>query len=78
MRENLKKVGKVLLHAVFWVYVLSIQIAGKSLYQHAHGVLVENPVIAAIDEEAYNLYSRVTKAVDIAFATKSVEKDEVL
>ncbi len=78
MRENLKKVGKVLLHATFWVYVFSIQIAGKSIYQHAYGVLVDNPVVQAIDEEAYNLYSRVTRAVEIAFATKKVEKDEVL
>jgi len=78
MREHFKTSGKVLLHAVFWVYVFSIQIAGKSIYQHAHGVLVDNPVVHAIDEEAYNLYARVTRAIDIAFTSKSLEKDEVL
>lgn len=51
MREKLKAAGKLLLHGVVWVFILSIQVDGRTLFSHAHGILVDNQIVAAIESQ---------------------------
>ncbi|MEY4631632.1 MAG: hypothetical protein RIQ81_1752 [Pseudomonadota bacterium] len=59
MREKLKSAGKLVLQGVVWVFVLSIQVDGRTLFSHAHGILVDNQVVAAVE-------SQVTKGLRAA------------
>ena len=60
MRENLKGAGKLVLHGVIWVFVLSVPVNGRTLFSHAHGILVDNQIVAAIE-------SQITKGCQAAF-----------
>ncbi|RYZ60303.1 MAG: hypothetical protein EOP07_01290 [Proteobacteria bacterium] len=51
LKERLKKAGRVLLYGTIWVYVLSIPVGEKLLFDHAYDVLVENSVVNAIQRE---------------------------
>lgn len=51
MREKLKSLCKLALHGVIWVYVLSVPVNGQTLFSRAHGILVDNPVVAAIENQ---------------------------
>ncbi|MBC7661655.1 MAG: hypothetical protein H7249_18315 [Chitinophagaceae bacterium] len=50
-KERLKKLGRVLLYGTIWVYVLSIPVGEKLLFDHVYDVLVDNSVIHAIQRE---------------------------
>mgnify|MGYP007112287794 CR=1 FL=1 len=52
LKENAKKVGRVLGVGAIWVYVLSVPYEGRLLFDHAYDVLVDNKVVHAITREA--------------------------
>ncbi len=63
MREKLKALSKLALHGVIWVYVLSVPVNGQTLFSHAHGILVDNRVVAAIETQ---VSKGIRAAYDIA------------
>lgn len=59
LKERLKKAGRVLLYGTIWVYVLSIPVGEKLLFDHAYDVLVENSVVNAIHREVKSAWRDV-------------------
>ena len=68
MREKLKAAVRGLLQGVIWVFVLSIRVDGRTLFHHAHDVLVNNQVVAAVEVQA-------TRAMKAALDTASSGAD---
>ena len=57
MIQDMVKWGwKILLSLVCWVFLLSIRVDGETLFDKAHAVIVENPVVEAVDEELGELW----------------------
>lgn len=73
MNDILKWIGKNLLTAVFWVFVLSITVNGRSLFSHANGVLVQNTLVQTIDEELAELWVKIYRTAKMTFADESEE-----
>lgn len=72
-KERLKKVGRVLLYGTIWVYVLSIPIGEKLLFDHAYDVLVENSVVNAIHREVKSAWRDVKGKARSALADSENE-----
>jgi len=67
MREHLKKLGKLTLTAILWVFILSIRVDGRTLFSHANEVLVQNSIVRAVDGELANLWYRITETAKVTF-----------
>lgn len=52
---------KMLLQMVVWVFVLSIKIDDKLIFDHAHNFLVKNDVIATLEKQFSELWDDVIK-----------------
>ena len=63
--EMITEVGgffvKMLLQMVIWVFVLSIKIDDKLIFDHAHNFLVKNEVVAALEKQFSDLWEDVIK-----------------
>jgi hypothetical protein len=68
MNDTLKWCLKVILHAAFWVFALSIRWDGRPLFYYANDTLVQNTVVRTIDESMADVWHRVTRAAKVAFA----------
>ena len=68
MKDRLKKAGRVLLIGAIWVYVLSIPAGGQLLFDHAHGLLVQNAVVQALQREAKSTWSSFKAQARLALA----------
>ncbi len=63
MRDKIKLACRLVLQGAIWVYVLSIQVGGQTLFHRAHEVLVNNQVVAAIESQITRGYQ---SAIDMA------------
>ncbi len=68
IKEHLKKVGRVLLYGTIWVYVLSIPLGDRLLFDHAYDVLVENSIVNAIQRDAKTAWREVKNKARLALA----------
>ncbi|MCX6115968.1 MAG: hypothetical protein NT027_00350 [Proteobacteria bacterium] len=50
MNEYMRRALKVLGYGIIWVFVLSIRIQGRTIFHYANNILVQNRIVAAIDE----------------------------
>ncbi len=50
-KERAKKVGRTLLYGAIWVYVLSIPVGDRLLFDHAYDLMVDNSVVHTIQRE---------------------------
>lgn len=64
---------RTFLTALLWIFILSINIKGRTAFSYAHEVLVQNPVIEMLDDELSEVWERVYIAARKAF----VEEDEI-
>jgi hypothetical protein len=76
MREHLKKLGKLSLTAILWVFILSIRVDGRTLFSHANEVLVQNSIVRAIDGELANLWYRITETAKVTFDKVTKREDK--
>lgn len=74
MKDQLKKLGKILLHATFWIFLLSIRWEGRTLFSYGNEILVQNRVVRAIDSGLGDLWYKVSETARITFRKLS-EKD---
>ncbi len=58
MTEIIKWIGKISITAVFWVFILSIQVQGRPLFFLAHETLIENKVVRQLDEYIVDLWGK--------------------
>jgi len=73
LKERLQKVGRVLFYGMIWVYVLSIPVGEKLLFDHAYDVLVENSVVNAIQRDAKTVWRDVKGKARSALADSESE-----
>lgn len=71
MGYRAKKFGKYVLIFVAWIFCLSIRLGDKTVFDHAHGVLVDNKIVLAIDQEISDLWLKVTTTARVAYGRMS-------
>ena len=67
MRYRVKKFGRYVLIFVVWIFCLSIRIGDKTIFDHAHGVLVENRIVHAVDQEISELWHSISRTARVAY-----------
>ncbi len=67
MKDNLKRILRWSFIACFWVFAFSVRWEGRTLFSHLHGVLVENKIVAAIDESLADLWYKATETARVTF-----------
>lgn len=67
MNDIFKWIGKFLLQFVLWIFILSINLNGKTLFKHGNEFLVQNALVQSLDEELADLWSRVSETARLTF-----------
>ncbi|MFW7378152.1 MAG: hypothetical protein ACOH5I_05045 [Oligoflexus sp.] len=62
------------LSAILWVFILSVEVQGRSLFSYANEYLVRNQLVQNIDQEIGKLWSRISQTAEMAFSTDSEEE----
>ena len=62
--------------AVFWVFVLSLNIRNKPLFYYANDLLVQNVLVKTIDEELTALWDKAWDTAKITFRNLSEGEDK--
>lgn len=75
IQDLIKWATKILLHMVVWVFILSIQWEGRSLYDRAYEVLVDNPLVDLVDEELNELWDKVSETAESTYAKLKKEEN---
>ena len=67
MHYRIKKLLRYMLIFAAWVFFLSIRIGDRTLFAHAHDLLVDNRIVAAVDAEVSDLWGRITMTAKTAY-----------
>ena len=67
MHYRIKKFLRYMLIFAAWVFFLSIRIGDRTLFAHAHDLLVDNRIVAAVDAEVTDLWTRITMTAKTAY-----------
>ena len=73
MSDRIKRVFKVLLQGVIWIFVLSIQIEGRPIFYYLNDIMVKNSVVKGVDRELGDLWYRVSETARLTFS-KPIER----
>ena len=68
---------KLALQMVIWVFVLSVKVDNKLIFDHAHDFLVKNEVVATLQGQFNQLWDDVIKTAKIG-VEKAPTKDKNL
>jgi hypothetical protein len=68
-------VGKTLLNLVFWVFVFSIPVANKPVFEYLQRVLVYNPPVRFLSAEWTHLWGMLSEKTEVAFSDKREGKE---
>lgn len=74
MNDFIKWVTRTSLIAVFWVFILSITIDGRSLFSYANRLLVQNSLVQMLDEELADLWDKIYNTAKVTFSETKEEK----
>lgn len=66
MNGIIKWVIKSVLTAMFWVFILSITVEGRSLFSYANEVLVQNSIVRSVDEQLAKVWDDIVTTVTAA------------
>ena len=75
MSAFLKWLGTHFLTALFWVFVLSINFQGRTLFSYAHEYVIQNDIVRHLDEELEYLWARAYETAKLTFAELSQPDD---
>ncbi len=67
---------KIALQMVFWVFVLSISWERRTLFERAHEILIENPLVEMVHEEGARLCVKIYETGKLTFAQLSEKNDK--
>jgi hypothetical protein len=56
MKERLKKICLWLAQGVLWLFIFSVHVQGRTLFDHGHEIFVQNRFIQALDEELAEIW----------------------
>lgn len=77
MRYRIRRLTRYALIFMAWIFCLSIRVGDQRIFDHAHGVLVDNRIVYAIDQELSDLWQRISMTVRGAYARISRHEEEV-
>ena len=77
MNDLIKWAVKTTATAIFWVFVLSINLDGRTLFSHANEMLVQNSVVRLADEELRVVFDRLYTTARKTFSEQAKEEKEV-
>lgn len=66
--EIAKWASRFVFYLVLWVFILSIRWEGRTLFDRAHEVIIENPLVDLLDEELGVLWGRLSDTARTAYA----------
>lgn len=69
---------KVVLQLVVWVFILSIQIEDKLIFDHAHDFLVKNQVVDTLSAQFGQLWNEVMETARSGAENAPTKTKEVL
>ena len=78
MNDAVKWLLKVLLHAVLWVFILSIRWDGRPVFNYANELLVQNSLVRAVDDELGDLWVRLGRTARATFHRQSPDDGKAL
>ncbi len=58
-KDIVKKALKYALYFTLWVFILSFNFRGRTLFDRAHEVLVENALVDYLDQQVVDTWDRV-------------------
>ena len=67
---------KITFQLVFWVFILSIKVGDRNLYDRAYDVLIDNELMYSIDEKATELWYNFSTSVKDSFLKAYERKKE--
>jgi len=76
MSDTTKRSLRILGVGVIWVYVLSIRVGGQTLFGYANDILVQNPIVEAIDHTLADAVDSLANRVSTAFRSWKGTGDE--
>lgn len=74
MNDIIKWFLKFALQGIAWVFVLSINIGGMTIFDRMHGVFIQNALVQSLDEEVADIWRKVTKTAETSFEKEKAEK----
>ncbi len=77
INDLLKWLFRTIFAAIFWVFVFSITVNGRSIFYYANDLLVQNEFVQTIDEQFTDLWQRLSETARVTFAEKH-DEDRVL
>ena len=77
MRYRIRWLTKYALIFMAWIFCLSVRVGDQRIFDHAHGVLVDNRIVYAIDQEISDLWQRISMTVRGAYARISGDEEEI-
>lgn len=79
MNDILKWIGKFALQGILWTFVLSIRWNGNhTLFQSANETLVQNQLVATVDEELGTLWFKAKEAAKVTFSKGDSDNEKSL
>lgn len=74
MNDILKWLIKTLGLAVVWVFILSIEVRGRTLFSHANEILVQNDLVRTLDAELSEAFYKAKEAITESFDSKKDDR----
>lgn len=69
---------KLILQMVIWVFLLSIKIDGKLVFDHAHDFLVQNEIVNTLQAQFDDLWDQVIRTAKSGVENAPKKETEVL
>ena len=76
INDFIKRLLKWSFIAVCWVFVLSITVAGKTLFSHANEVLVQNRFVHLVDEQLGEFWFKLFYIVEVTYNNLGEKTEE--
>lgn len=77
LKDLITWILKLLFQLIFWVFVLSIRVNDRTLYDHSYDILIDNELVQSVDEKVEDLWYTFTSSVkDTFFKNYEKKKDQ--
>ena len=78
MNDMLKWLLKVVFQAILWVFILSIRVEGRPVFNYANEVFVQNALVKTVDEELGDLWYRLSKTAKTTFNKTEPDQEKAM
>ena len=69
---------KMSFQMLLWLYIFSFEVGGQTLFYKARTTVFESSIVIVLEEEANNLWYKVTETAKATFAKISKDYEEKL